>query len=124
MTRKYPYTFYSKVRGVNHQNEDGKNRQDIIKALVKKGMELKMIPEPNNPVDTGALGLYVEGKLGMFGKNKLYRIGYIGAEVSPEIHEELDNGHKIFVDVTEITGGRKETEGRVGVNIKIKFIAP
>lgn len=116
MPKKYPYIIKSKIHGVTHSNPDGVNRQDAIRAFVKSKQELILLPEKDNPVDPNALALYVNGKAGLFAKTKPYQLGYISADLSPQINDEIKAGHKIFVDVLEVTGTGKDHRG---VNIKI-----
>lgn len=123
MSKQYPQTIYSKIAGVTYSNEDGIERQDIIRAFVRKGMELQLIPEPDNQYSKNALALFVHAKIGIFNKKKPYRVGYIKNDLADRFSKELDTGNRIFVDVTDITGGTKEHKTR-GVNIKIKIIQP
>ena len=46
--------FYAQVHGIYHKNDDGSSRQQIIKDCYE-GEELRLVPEPNNPVDPNAV---------------------------------------------------------------------
>jgi hypothetical protein len=46
--------FHSQVHGIMHENNIGSRRQDIIRRY-GVGKELDLIPEPDNPYDSGAM---------------------------------------------------------------------
>ena len=46
--------FHLRVAGVTHSNKDGVSRQSIIERCVP-GEELRLVPEPDNPVDKKAV---------------------------------------------------------------------
>lgn len=66
---------YTKVAGVTFDNDNGTNRQDIIGIYAKEGDTVALVPEPDNPYDANAVGVWLERK-GMF-KNKRFQIGYL-----------------------------------------------
>ena len=47
-------SFRKQVHGIFHENDDGTSRQKIIRGCTG-GEELQLVPEPNNPVDPGAV---------------------------------------------------------------------
>jgi hypothetical protein len=65
--------FFAQVHGINHKNEDGSSRQEIIKQC-HQGEELMLVPEPTNKYDPDAvkicrkngeqLGYWEAGRMG------------------------------------------------------------
>ncbi|HVW08856.1 MAG TPA: HIRAN domain-containing protein, partial [Bryobacteraceae bacterium] len=47
-------SFYSKLVGVTHDNDDGVNRQFIIRSCLP-GDRLRLVRQPNNPYDNNAV---------------------------------------------------------------------
>ncbi|MCG8614508.1 MAG: HIRAN domain-containing protein [Pseudomonadales bacterium] len=105
--------FNSKVAGVS---KDG--RQYIIKKHVYNGQPLWIIPEPDNPYDPNAVGVWVETKgfLGLFKQE--FQIGYLNRKIAKEISAHLRNGGSVMVWVTQRTGGSPGES--FGVNILIR----
>jgi hypothetical protein len=112
----YPKIFYSKIAGVSFNNPDGSSRQEIIKKYGKAGSDLVVMPDISNPVDRNALGLWIN-----IGKNQLKQLGYISHDLSPEIRKEQAAGHRVAIEISEITGGTK-SKTTYGVNIRVKII--
>ena len=46
--------FVAQVHGINHKNDDGSSRQEIIKRC-REGEELILVPEPTNKYDHDAV---------------------------------------------------------------------
>lgn len=107
----------SKVRGVSHKNPDGTRRQHIIERYVKVGQSLIVKPEPENPYGDGhAIGLWIKARVALVLSGE-FQIGYISSELSEEMTRYLNNGGRLEVVVTEVTGGGKKN---LGVNIEIR----
>ncbi|MGP0065930.1 MAG: hypothetical protein ACLQGP_20315 [Isosphaeraceae bacterium] len=74
-------------------------------------MPLLAIPQPENPRDPKAIGLWVQGK------TRRHQIGFIKSELAEELGEHLNQGAALTVRVLEVTGGGKGKD--LGVNIEI-----
>lgn len=98
--------FYSKVRGVTHENPDGSSRQEIIKRC-RIGELLELVPEPDNPVDKNALALR---------RNTREQVGYVSAEIAKELSGDISRGTCWFAMVTGLTGNYRT---RHGLNIAL-----
>jgi hypothetical protein len=109
-------TIRSKVVGVTFDNPDGASRQAIIKRFCDAGMELEIRPEPDNPHDENALGVWVRTG-GHFGSRGL-QIGYIRSELADELGESLEKGCEISARILEVTGGGRGKN--FGVNIELR----
>jgi hypothetical protein len=111
-----PHGFHSKVYGVTHLNDDGTNRQQIIRDYVRPGMTLIHKREPDNPYDEFAVSLWVKTKtLRIF--ETLRQIGYLNSNVASEVAPYLDHGGWTRITVKDVTGGG---DRNYGVNIFIE----
>jgi hypothetical protein len=102
---------YSKVRGVTADNTDGTNRQYIIRKFCHDGDTLEAVPEPNNPHDENAIGLWVGRGWGR------HQVGYVGSSLAEDLVEYLDDGGSLDIWITQLTSGGVPL--RRGVNIAI-----
>jgi hypothetical protein len=108
-------TFHSKVAGVTASNLNGQSRQNYIRAFCKPGMSASLIREPDNPYDTNAVGVWIKARsLIIFTAD--VQIGYLKADVAPEIARYMDKGGKVSCQITEVTGGNRG-KSSLGVNI-------
>jgi hypothetical protein len=64
-------SFETKIAGVSHRNKDGRQRQSVLKAC-RPGDIVEMRPEPDNPHDHLAVGVYVRG----------HQAGYLASHVA------------------------------------------
>ena len=102
-------SFHSKVVGVTHKNADGKMRQDIIKAHCRPGQSLVLKPEPDNPKDPLAIGVWLEAK----------QLGYLPAgRTAEDILRKISSGQTVTAKISSLTGGTKD-KPTCGVNIQI-----
>ena len=86
--------FRTKLVGVTHENQDGKNRQKLIKKL-KPGQRLTLKREPNNQFDKDAIGVF-----GFSGD----QLGYLpGGDTLLANH--MDMGGEAYAVVYRVTGG-------------------
>jgi hypothetical protein len=46
--------FFTQVHGINHKNDDGSSRQEIIRRC-REGEEVQLVPEPTNRYDANAV---------------------------------------------------------------------
>jgi len=113
--------FYAQVHGINHKNDDGSSRQQIIKDC-HEGEELVLVPEPDNPVDPDAVKIcrkngeqlgYWEGDGRM--ANDL-AIGWTYKVTIDEIYKFKENvrKHGVRLRVEVLTMSHK-TEARLGI---------
>lgn len=101
--------FHGKVVGVTFDNSDGTSRQALIKKHCRAGMAIELRPEPNNPADPNAVGVWLPAG----------QIGYIeGGRLAGDLSDHLRAGNKITVEVSNVTGGTSKRP-TFGVNIFI-----
>ena len=107
-------SFHTKVVGVTFKNDDGSDRQRIIRDLNKSGLlsegtELDLIPQPDNPYDSNCIR--VVAKNGQ-------QIGCLSRDVAAKVAPMMKQGvvYKAFVTVQ--TGG--DVGFAYGVNIRIE----
>lgn len=102
----------SKVSGVTFEH-----RQPAIQAHGKAGRKLVLVPEPENPVDSNAVAVYLE-RSRLIGKNQHYHIGYLNGRLAEDVQTAWTKGQTVTAKITEITGGTKDKPTR-GVNILV-----
>jgi hypothetical protein len=111
-----PRGFYSKVAGVTLRNDDGSDRQAIIRDYVWPGLQLIVKREPYNPCDEFAISLWVKAKT-IFIFETERQIGYLNTKIAEELSPYLDHGGWAQITVKNKTGGG---DHRRGVNIFIE----
>src|SRR5262249_21740741 len=99
-----PGTIRSKVVGVTFANDDGSDRQTIIRRFCRAGKSLEVRPEPENPHSSNAIGLWVKGRRFIVLPAQ-YQIGHINDELVGELRQDLDQGCQISVRILNVTGG-------------------
>ncbi|HEV3137063.1 MAG TPA: HIRAN domain-containing protein [Pirellulales bacterium] len=107
-------SFHSKIAGVSKENQDGSNRQLIIRSC-NVGESLVAKREPQNRFDKNAVALNRR-----FGQ----QLGYLNSELAAEVAPWLDQGQRVEMIISDITGGDESsfTEARLfGVNIHISL---
>lgn len=105
--------FHTKIAGVTNVDPiSGLNRQDIIAKRLHPGQKLQLIPEPDNPVDSGAVAVHATLS------GQTYHLGYLNRKRSQQIKTFIDAGQPVTAIVKEITGGSAE-KPTYGVNITI-----
>lgn len=111
----------SKVFGVTFANDDGSDRQRIIREHCRPGVSLAVVHEPNNPhsPDGTALGLWVPAITGS--QSRMMKIGHIRDGLSGDILDYLDEGLVAKVRILEVTGGTKDKPS-LGVSIEIEMV--
>ena len=105
-------SFFTKVAGVTHRNDDGSRRQQIIPRC-SIGENLILRREPHNRVDTGAIKVT---------RSNGEQLGYLPAHVSrggdaSGLAHQMDAGTGYQCRITAITGGGPEKSW--GVNIEV-----
>lgn len=111
-------TIHSKVAGVTAKNDNGRSRQDYIRAFCKAGMPLILRREPQNKFDKNAISVWIKAKALIFFSSEV-QIGYINAELAEELSRWIDNGKSLSAEIAEVTGGTKE-KSSLGVNILLR----
>jgi hypothetical protein len=105
-------TFYSKIAGISNKNDDGSDRQEIVKDCIP-GEILRLVRESDNPFDSGAIAVYrANGK----------QLGYLPAHVSrggdrSGLAADMDSGTKYLCKIEAITGGGADLN--FGVNVEL-----
>src|SRR5262249_17019379 len=102
--------------GVTRRNNNGTDRQTIIRSYVKAGIPLIVKREPSNPYDGSAISLWVKARtLGIFEME--LQIGFLNTCVASDLAPYLDKGGWTRITVSEVTGGG---DRNYGVNIFIE----
>jgi hypothetical protein len=109
--------FHTKVVGVTHPNSDGSSRQATISRCCRPGMPLIFKPEPSNPADPNAVGVWVEIRCMLFFRRAV-QIGYISRDLADEFSEAIAAGERIDGWISDVTGGTRE-KPTFGVNLLI-----
>jgi hypothetical protein len=112
---------HTRVQGVTARNDDGRARQDCIRAVCRAGMRLMLRREPNNRFDENAIGVWIKVRARWVFTDEV-QIGYISAALAAELARWLDSGNSISAEISEVTGGRHGNE-TLGVNILLQKIA-
>ena len=113
--------FHSKVAGVTAECPfTNRPRQAIIPVRCRRGTELIAVREPDNPRDANAIALLVKFKA-LFLFPTTYNVGYISADLAPELARYIDNGGELQVLAKQITGGGNK---KYGLNIVINKLKP
>ena len=116
--KKKTRSFHTKVVGVTFQNNDGSDRQDIIRQFCDPGDGVLMAAEPNNPHADHAVAIYVL-KRGWFGRVKRHQIGYLSdnSGAAQEVFDHAMGGGDATAEISDVTGGTRD-KPTLGVNIK------
>ena len=110
------------VLGVTSANADGSNRQDIIRNC-KKGDELILLREPNNPYDINAIKVCAFRKPGLLRrwlrrKPVLTQLGYLSKYVASRVVLLMDEGVPVQAVVNGIEQSEKVETGQSGTVIE------
>lgn len=101
--------FICAVVGESFANEDGSQRQDIIRRLGKVGMQATLEREPDNQYDSNAVAVYIADQ----------QIGYLKTEVAERLADKIDGGRFVAGAVIHaITGGTK-SKPHFGVTLNL-----
>ncbi|MDQ1002776.1 hypothetical protein QFZ28_003176 [Neobacillus niacini] len=100
-------TFFTKVAGVTFSNEDGSDRQSILKHC-HTGESLLLIPAPN-PDHPEAIKVC---------RNNKEQLGWLKSHVAEKMNPLLKRGKKVTAVISELTGGTEEKPTK-GCNIQI-----
>jgi hypothetical protein len=100
--------FHTKIVGVTHKNADGSDRQRIIK---KCGLfeRLTLDHEESNPHDPNAVRVC---------RPNGQQLGYLSADLAPEIVSKSKKGYRFGVFIKDITGGKRKGHS-LGVNLLV-----
>ena len=111
-------SFHTKIVGVTFKNEDGSDRQRIIRDLIRneeleEGTELYLVPQPRNPYDRNCILVNAEN-----GKT----LGSLSKELAATIAPQIQQGYTFKAYASSYTGG--DIGYAYGVNIKIERYKP
>lgn len=111
-------SFHTKIVGVTFKNEDGSDRQRIIRDLIRneeleEGTELFFVPQPTNPYDSNCILIKAAN-----GKT----LGSLSKELAATISPQIQQGYTFKVYVSSYTGG--DIGYAYGVNIKVERYKP
>ena len=108
-------TIHAKVAGVSFKNPDGSSRQRYIRAYCAASVPLILRREPNNPRDKNTVSVWVSVRRFLVFSAEV-QIGHLSADLAAEIAKHIDHGGTVTGQITEVTGGRRDTSD-VDVNI-------
>lgn len=111
----------SKIAGVSFKNDNGTDRQSIIRRFVHAGDPLILVREPHNRFseDGSAVAVYIRIKKFWFFTSH-EQLGYLGSNISGEVAAHMDSRRPVKAVVSDVTGGAKGKS--IGVNIIIELI--
>jgi HIRAN domain len=104
---------HTKLRGVSRSNDDGTDRQAIIRKSCRAGDELRVYREPDNPVDPNAIAIFA------YYKGVERQLGYLPSELAAELAPKLRRGKSLRVVVSEVTGGQPGYFFGVNVTVEV-----
>ena len=110
---EYEYIYYTNIVGVTHTNDDGSDRQKIIKKCWV-GETLNLIRDYENPYDKNAIKVCRESG---------EQLGWINKDVAENFAVAIDiERYKIWVEIKELSKFRNESGKKVrGCCINIMF---
>lgn len=106
----------SKITGVTFKNDDGTDRQELIRKYCRPGTNLYLETDPENPHGTHAVKVFAQTPTG------LQQVGWVkGGEeawenLDDQIFHALEANQTIELFVSEITGGSKQKQ-TLGMNV-------
>jgi hypothetical protein len=109
-----PEVIRTKLVGVTKDNEDGTNRQKLIKKYLRPGTELQLLREIDNPFDANATSAWISVK------GKAQRVGYVSTELVNDRTDLFKVGRDATMIVLDVTGGTRDKPS-IGVNVQITF---
>ena len=117
-------TIHTKIRGVSKTNDDGSDRQRIIRQCCRSGDAVFFIREPKNPVDRNAILVRRVVCTDVPDKPRLAeQIGYLSRDLAAEFAARMDNdGWVMMGAILNISG--EEYGENLGVNIEIAVYRP
>lgn len=107
-------SFFTKVVGVTFKNDDGSDRQSIIRNLVRngeldEGAEVFFVPQPANPHDSNCI--LVKAGNGQ-------TLGCLSREMAAKVAPQIRQGYTFKAYVTSLTGG--DIGYAYGINLRIE----
>lgn len=92
---------HTKIRGVNHQNENGSDRQEIL-GRCSEGETLYLYRDPDNPEDNNAVEVR---------RSNGEKLGYLSRSMAEDIAPKIDNGTEVRAQIKNLTGGGSKKRG-------------
>ena len=111
-------SFYTKVVGVTFKNDDGSDRQRIIRNLSRDGeleerTELFFVPQPTNPYDSNCI---------LVNSGNGQTLGTLSRDVAAQVSPQIRQGYMFKAYVSAQTGG--DIGYAYGINIKVERYKP
>jgi hypothetical protein len=104
---------FTKVVGVSYRNNDGSDRRTIIRHC-RVPAELQLVPEPNNPFDSNAIGVRrANGE----------PLGYLNQRLAADMHRWIGNGQHWVAVLTGIMGNDAKRVGAILALVRKKVAA-
>lgn len=109
-------SFSVSIRGVSHKNNDGTNRQEIIKDL-KIGQTVNLIADPMNKYDRNAVAVFTTTGI---------QIGFLPSDARDS--SSLLRGEPIFATIQKLIGGNnwfaRSILGKKYIGVVLKLSKP
>lgn len=111
-------SFHTKIVGVTFKNDDGSDRQRIIRNLIRngeldEGAELFFVPQPTNPYDSNCI---------LVNAGNGQTLGTLSREMAADIAPQIRQGYIFKVFVASQTGG--DIGYSYGLNLKVDRYKP
>ena len=106
-------SFFTKIAGVTHDNDNGTSRQAILKRCLPDE-QLQLIHDSSNPYDQNAIEVR---------RANGQQLGYLNADLAAELASAIRYGVPIFATIKNLTGGTRRNPTR-GANIEIIIAEP
>jgi hypothetical protein len=100
--------FHTKIVGVTHRNDDGSDRQNLIRNC-RLFEALVLDHQEDNPHDANAVRVCRQN-----GK----QLGYLNSKLAAEVVSKSKRGYRFVAFVKDITGGKRKGQS-LGVNLLI-----
>lgn len=97
----------TKVVGVTKGNDNGTNRQDLVRRC-SAGDPVALVPDPHNKYDEKAVMVLWRSQ----------QLGFLKRKLAAELGEIISKGGLVDGRITEVTGGTKGKE-TMGVNLEL-----
>ena len=112
-----PRTLRGRIAGVSYQNDDGSDRQTLIRRHCRAGMPLELRPEPGNKHDRDAIAAWISWR-SLLVFTRAGQLGYLEREDAAEVAKHLKAGGRVRARVAELMGGTRDKPS-LGVVIEV-----
>jgi len=115
-----PRTLRGRIAGVSYKNDDGSDRQAIIRRRCRAGMRLELRPEPKNKHDRNAIAAWISWRSLLIFSGSA-QLGYLERDDAAAVAKHLKAGGRARARVVEVMGGTRDKPSR-GVLIEVDLV--